>query len=171
MPYDSNKHLRRSIRLPGYDYRQPGHYFVTVCPHQHHLLQTHRRHRHFSHLRVESKFPSNYEHHPTQDVSIILTRRSDDDCRGVTNALLLSPTRNTRSGRDNCVCLRTMLQLPRTTKRDRPQQSPRLPLTCPGDRQGGNGFRINSVGLCGTRTTKSSLLNRCDLSLMPLRAL
>lgn len=24
-------HRRRSIRLPGYDYRRPGHYFVTIC--------------------------------------------------------------------------------------------------------------------------------------------
>ena len=31
MSYDPNKHHRRSIRLPGYDYAQPGAYFVTVC--------------------------------------------------------------------------------------------------------------------------------------------
>jgi REP element-mobilizing transposase RayT len=30
----SRKHNRRSIRLPGYDYTQPGAYFVTVCTHQ-----------------------------------------------------------------------------------------------------------------------------------------
>ncbi len=29
--YDSDKHHRRSIRLPGYDYSQAGVYFVTVC--------------------------------------------------------------------------------------------------------------------------------------------
>ncbi len=33
MPYDVNKHHRRSIRLPGYDYTSPGAYFVTVCVH------------------------------------------------------------------------------------------------------------------------------------------
>ena len=27
----SGKHHRRSIRLPGYDYSQPGMYFVTIC--------------------------------------------------------------------------------------------------------------------------------------------
>ena len=31
MPYDKGKHQRRSIRLPGYDYRSPGAYFVTIC--------------------------------------------------------------------------------------------------------------------------------------------
>jgi len=31
MPYDPNKHHRRSIRLRGYDYAQGGWYFVTVC--------------------------------------------------------------------------------------------------------------------------------------------
>ena len=33
MPYDPNKHHRRSIRLPGYDYARPGAYFVTICAH------------------------------------------------------------------------------------------------------------------------------------------
>jgi REP element-mobilizing transposase RayT len=31
MPYDPQKHYRRSIRLKGYDYTQPGAYFVTLC--------------------------------------------------------------------------------------------------------------------------------------------
>jgi REP element-mobilizing transposase RayT len=31
MIYDPNKHHRRSIRLPGYDYTLPGGYFVTIC--------------------------------------------------------------------------------------------------------------------------------------------
>ena len=31
MKYDPNKHHRRSIRLPGYDYSQAGFYFVTIC--------------------------------------------------------------------------------------------------------------------------------------------
>lgn len=31
MSYDPQKHHRRSIRLPGYDYAQPGAYFVTIC--------------------------------------------------------------------------------------------------------------------------------------------
>ena len=31
--YDPTKHRRRSIRLPGYDYTQPGAYFVTICTH------------------------------------------------------------------------------------------------------------------------------------------
>jgi REP element-mobilizing transposase RayT len=29
--YDPRKHHRRSVRLPGYDYSQPGYYFVTFC--------------------------------------------------------------------------------------------------------------------------------------------
>ena len=33
MVYDANKHRRRSIRLPEYDYRSPGAYFVTICVH------------------------------------------------------------------------------------------------------------------------------------------
>ncbi|MEI8166562.1 MAG: transposase [Chloroflexales bacterium] len=31
MPYNPTKHHRRSIRMPGYDYTQPGVYFVTIC--------------------------------------------------------------------------------------------------------------------------------------------
>jgi len=31
LPYNRNKHHRRSIRLPGYDYTSPGAYFVTIC--------------------------------------------------------------------------------------------------------------------------------------------
>jgi REP element-mobilizing transposase RayT len=31
MPFDPNKHHRRSIRLPGYDYTSAGAYFVTLC--------------------------------------------------------------------------------------------------------------------------------------------
>ena len=31
MPYDPKKHHRRSIRLKGYDYTQPGAYFITLC--------------------------------------------------------------------------------------------------------------------------------------------
>lgn len=31
MPYDPDQHNRRSIRLKGYDYTQPGAYFVTIC--------------------------------------------------------------------------------------------------------------------------------------------
>jgi len=31
MPYDPEIHHRRSIRLRGYDYSQPGEYFVTIC--------------------------------------------------------------------------------------------------------------------------------------------
>jgi putative transposase len=31
MPYDPDRHARRSIRMRAYDYAQPGAYFVTVC--------------------------------------------------------------------------------------------------------------------------------------------
>jgi REP element-mobilizing transposase RayT len=31
MPYNPNRHHRRSIRLRGYDYTRPGHYFITIC--------------------------------------------------------------------------------------------------------------------------------------------
>ena len=31
MTYDPSRHHRRSIRLRGYDYSQPGAYFVTIC--------------------------------------------------------------------------------------------------------------------------------------------
>jgi putative transposase len=33
MAYDPEKHHRRSIRLKGYDYTQPGAYFITICTH------------------------------------------------------------------------------------------------------------------------------------------
>ena len=31
MPYDPRRHNRQSMRLPDYDYAQPGAYFVTIC--------------------------------------------------------------------------------------------------------------------------------------------
>lgn len=31
MPYNRYKHHRKSIRIPGYDYSQPGLYFITIC--------------------------------------------------------------------------------------------------------------------------------------------
>ncbi len=34
MMYNPDQHHRRSIRLKGYDYTQPGAYFVTVCTHR-----------------------------------------------------------------------------------------------------------------------------------------
>jgi putative transposase len=34
MKYDPDKHHRRSIRLPGYDYSQSGAYFVTICAYE-----------------------------------------------------------------------------------------------------------------------------------------
>ena len=38
MPYDPDKHHRRSIRLKVYDYTQAGAYFVTLCAWQHECL-------------------------------------------------------------------------------------------------------------------------------------
>src|SRR3989304_1467169 len=38
MKYDPDKHHRRSIRLKGYDYTQPGAYFVTVVTWQRECL-------------------------------------------------------------------------------------------------------------------------------------
>jgi len=38
MTYDPARHHRRSIRLPAYDYTQPGAYFVTVVTHQRQCL-------------------------------------------------------------------------------------------------------------------------------------
>ena len=34
MPYDPDRHHRRSIRLRGYDYSRAGAYFVTICVYQ-----------------------------------------------------------------------------------------------------------------------------------------
>ena len=41
MPYDLQRHHRRSIRLKGYDYTQPGAYFVTICTHDRECLFGH----------------------------------------------------------------------------------------------------------------------------------
>lgn len=38
MPYDPEKHHRRTIRLPEFDYRQVGAYFITVCVYQRDML-------------------------------------------------------------------------------------------------------------------------------------
>ncbi|HAZ46217.1 MAG TPA: transposase [Cyanobacteria bacterium UBA11369] len=34
MAYDPKKHHRRSIRLPEYDYTQPGAYYITICTYE-----------------------------------------------------------------------------------------------------------------------------------------
>ena len=34
MKYNPDKHHRRSLRLPGYDYSQSRTYFVTICAYQ-----------------------------------------------------------------------------------------------------------------------------------------
>jgi putative transposase len=34
VPFNPNRHHRRSIRLDGYDYRRPGAYFTTICTHE-----------------------------------------------------------------------------------------------------------------------------------------
>src|SRR5947209_5146969 len=41
MTYDPQKHHRRSIRLRGYDYSDPGAYFVTICNHIHGIIILH----------------------------------------------------------------------------------------------------------------------------------
>src|SRR5215211_5588211 len=38
MKYDPQKHHRRSIRLPNYDYTQPGVYFITIVAYRRELL-------------------------------------------------------------------------------------------------------------------------------------
>ncbi len=38
MQSDSPHRHRRSIRLPGYDYSQPGVYFITICTHNREFL-------------------------------------------------------------------------------------------------------------------------------------
>jgi len=38
LKYDPERHHRRSIRLAGYDYSEPGAYFVTICTHNKELL-------------------------------------------------------------------------------------------------------------------------------------
>ena len=38
MKYNPDKHHRRSIRLQGYDYSQPGIYFITLCTQNHECL-------------------------------------------------------------------------------------------------------------------------------------
>lgn len=34
MPFDPDRHHRHSMRLPNYDYTQPGTYYLTLCTHQ-----------------------------------------------------------------------------------------------------------------------------------------
>ena len=36
--YDPKRHHRRNIRLKGYDYSQPGAYFLTICTYRHELI-------------------------------------------------------------------------------------------------------------------------------------
>src|SRR5215213_3241622 len=50
MKFTRDHHHRRSIRLPGYNYSQPGGYFVTIC--------THRRECTFSVIQDQTVFLS-----------------------------------------------------------------------------------------------------------------
>jgi putative transposase len=38
MAYDPDQHERKSLRLPHYDYRSPGLYFITICTYQRQCL-------------------------------------------------------------------------------------------------------------------------------------
>lgn len=38
MPYKRDVHRRRSVRLPAWDYREQGAYFVTICTHERELV-------------------------------------------------------------------------------------------------------------------------------------
>lgn len=69
MPYDPHKHHRRSIRLKGYDYTQPGSYFITICTHHRQRLfgevRDGRMHLNkFGHIVQKSwqKLPNHYCH-------------------------------------------------------------------------------------------------------------
>ncbi|MBK8432488.1 MAG: transposase [Chloroflexi bacterium] len=66
-PYNPEIHHRRSIRLPNWDYRSPGYYFVTICtadrhclfdtPHYHevatHTLQNIPNQKHAQHITLD----------------------------------------------------------------------------------------------------------------------
>ncbi len=52
MKYDPNQHNRRSIRLKGYDYAQPGAYFITIC--------TWHRQNLFGEIATNEMYLSNY---------------------------------------------------------------------------------------------------------------
>jgi len=66
MRFDPDRHHRRSIRLPGYDYRQAGAYFVTICTYRRELLfddpllcqvaeaMWQRIPRHFPHVQLDA---------------------------------------------------------------------------------------------------------------------
>jgi putative transposase len=52
MPFNPKKHNRRSIRLKGYDYTQPGAYFITIC--------TSKREHLFGHIKDEKMHLNRY---------------------------------------------------------------------------------------------------------------
>ena len=69
MNYDPHKHKRRSIRLKGYDYSQPGAYFITICTYQRECLlgEIHRGEMLINELgqfviRVWKDLPGHYPH-------------------------------------------------------------------------------------------------------------
>ena len=64
MGYDPNKHHRRSIRLKGYDYSQPGAYFVTICSWQRQLL--------FDRTELHSILTETWQHLPERFFSMSL---------------------------------------------------------------------------------------------------
>jgi REP element-mobilizing transposase RayT len=102
--FDPKRHHRRSIRLPGHDYRSPGAYFVTICTHQRDLLfddpvlrrvvetQWQRILRHSRHVRLDAWVVM-----PNHVHGIIVIR--DDHGRGEASPeAVSSPNRSTLSG-------------------------------------------------------------------------
>jgi REP element-mobilizing transposase RayT len=101
--FDPSRHHRRSIRLPGYDYRSAGAYFVTICTHQRELLfedPVLRRVAEALWLRIPRHFP-----HVQLDAWVVMPNHvhgilviTGDTCRGEASPETLSPTNPMVSG-------------------------------------------------------------------------
>jgi putative transposase len=99
-PFDPKRHHRRSIRLSGYDYRQAGAYFVTICTYQRELVfddpvlrrvaETlwQRIPRHFPHVELDAWVVMPNHLHGI----IVIT---GDVCRGEASQEILSTTEPT----------------------------------------------------------------------------
>ena len=95
--FDPKRHHRRSIRLPGYDYRQAGAYFVTICTHEGELLfddPVLRRVAETFWQRIPRHFP-----HAQLDAWVIMPNHihgiiviTDAACRGEASSENPSPT-------------------------------------------------------------------------------
>ena len=137
MPYDPHIHHRRSIRLKGYDYTQPGAYFVTLVTYERQNLFGEvvdgMRVNHWGHIvqqewgRLAQRFDyvrcDAYVVMPNHVHGVLMLHKSHD-CRGVPSVLDDTVSSTELSTRSSSCLASNGTPLPERVRNDVPQKGP-----------------------------------------------